>query len=293
MKSLAYYNGCFCELDEMYIPLNDRGFFFGDGVYEAVYCYNKKIFALDEHLTRFFESIKAMQINLEINYAELKSLIERMVGKVKDERLLVYWQATRGTARRNHSFDRSMKANLCITVRHGELRDMTKPIKVITAPDLRHGYCNIKTLNLLPNVLAFQNAEEQGKQEVIFHRSGRITECAHSNVSILKNGELLTPPSDNMILAGIGRAHLMETCRDLGITVKEQEFYLPDLFAADEIILTAAGSLCISVGEIDGKKTGGKDNVLLSRIRSKLIKEFCDYCCCKESEIYERKQGGD
>lgn len=290
MKSLAYYNGCFCELDEMYIPLNDRGFFFGDGVYEAAYCYNKEIFALDEHLVRFYKSLNFLQINLDLPFGELKKLIQRMADKVDDDRLLVYWQATRGTARRNHSFDRSMKANLCITVRHGELRDMVRPVKVITAPDMRHGYCNVKTLNLLPNVMAFQKAEEQGNMEVIFHLDGRVTECAHSNVSILRNGELITPPSDNRILAGIGRAHLMKICRGLGIKVTQKEFYISDLFSADEIILTAAGSLCISVGEIDGKEAGGKNKELLSDIRKALIKEFCEYCRCDEKDIYDERQ---
>lgn len=286
MKSLAYYNGCFCELDEMYIPLNDRGFFFGDGVYEAAYCYNKNIFALDEHLMRFYESIRFLQINFDVSFGELKNLIQRMADKVDDDKLLVYWQATRGTAARSHSYDRSMKANLCITVRHGELRDMSHPIKVITAPDSRHGYCNVKTLNLLPNVMAFQKAEESGRQEVIFHIDGRVTECAHSNVSILRDGELITPPSDNRILAGIGRAHLIKICLELGMNVIQKEFFLSDLLSADEIILTAAGSLCISVGEIDGHKTGGKNERLLSKIRNALVKEFCEYCHCDPRDVY-------
>lgn len=274
---MGYYNGCFGELEDMYIPMNDRVCAFGDGVYDAAYCYNHKIFALDEHIARFYESAKLLGLNLNISPSDLNALIKRLVEKVKDDKLFVYWQATRGTAPREHAFNPDMPANLWIIIKHGELRDMTSPAKVILEEDRRHKYCNIKTLNLIPNILAAQKVAEMGMNEVIFHRNGRITECCHSNINILKNGKLITPPSDNLILSGIGRAHLIAACKALNIECEEKEFYIDDLFEAEEIIITAAGSLCIEVGEIDGKPVGGKNKKLLNDLRSYLINEFCAF----------------
>lgn len=277
MKSIGYYNGAYGELDGMYIPMNDRVCAFGDGVYDAAYCYNGKIFAFDEHLDRFYISAKSVGLNIELSKEELKKRILFLVSQVESSKLFVYWQATRGTQARDHIFSDEIQANLWIIIKPSELRDMSNGNRVMLCEDKRHHLCNIKTLNLLPNILALNEAARKSLDEVIFHRNGRITECGHSNVSILKNGELITPPSDELILPGIGRAHLMNVCKELGVPCFEKEFYINDLFEADEIILTAAGSLCIDVREIDGKAVGGKSPVLLKAIRDKLIKEFCDY----------------
>lgn len=282
MKNLGYYNGYFGELDGMYIPMNDRVCAFGDGVYDAAYCYNHRIFALEEHIERFFESTRLLKLNTEIKEEELAALLQRLANRVDDDKLFIYWQATRGTQQRQHTFDRNIKANLWVTVKHGELRDMSKPISVMLAPDMRHKLCNIKTLNLIPNILAAQEAEEKGLDEVIFHRDGRITECAHSNVSIISNGKLITPPSDNLILSGIGRAHLIKVCEKLGIECEKREFFIEDLFGAEEIIITAAGSLCLDVGKLDGTDVGGGAKDLLKKIRDMLIAEFNNFT---ESDI--------
>ncbi len=274
MKSLGYYNGSYGELDAMYIPINDRVCVFGDGVYDAAYCYNHKIFALDEHVDRFFSSAELLSMRPAISKEELKSLTARLAEKVDDDKLFIYWQLTRGTQAREHVYPDKLKTNLWIMIKHGELRDMSKPIKVILADDRRHTYCNVKTLNLIPNILALKAAEQVGADEVIFHRSGRITECAHSNVHVLKDGTLITPPSDNLILSGIGRVHLMAICKKLGIDCVEKEFYIDDLFNADEIIVTAAGSLCITVGILNDTQVGGKASELIKKIRSELIGEF-------------------
>jgi len=277
MKSIGYYNGSYAELDGMYIPMNDRVCAFGDGVYDAAYCYNGKIFALDEHIDRFYSSANLIGIKLELSKEELRDRIYYLVSRVEGDKLFVYWQVTRGTQARDHVYPDDIKSNLWIIIKPSELRDMSKAVKVMLHEDKRHCLCNIKTLNLLPNILALNEAERMGLDEVIFHRNGRITECGHSNVSILKEGVLITPPTDELILAGIGRAHLMNICRSVGVPCVEKEFFIEDLFAADEIILTAAGSLCIDVGEINGTPVGGKTPELLKKIRGSLIKEFCDF----------------
>lgn len=277
MKSIGFYNGSYAELDGMYVPMSDRVCVFGDGVYDAAYCYNGKIFAFDEHIDRFFASARLIGLNLGTTKEELKKIINYLVGQVEADKVFVYWQATRGTQEREHIYSDDIKANLWVIIKPSELRSMDKPVKTMLCEDKRHCLCNIKTLNLLPNVLALNEADRKGLDEVIFHRQRRITECGHSNVSILKNGMLITPPADEFILAGIGRAHLMKTCENLGVPCIEKIFFIDDLLDADEIILTAAGSLCIDVGEINGKPVGGKAEKLLGQIRGALIEEFCAY----------------
>ncbi len=277
MKSIGYYNGSYSELSSMYVPMCDRGYYFGDGVYDAAYCYNKKIFALDEHIDRFYISADLVGIKIDLEKDELKKRIQYLVNKVDNDKLFVYWQVTRGVEPRDHIYTGEIKSKISIIIKPSELRDMSKPIKVMLHEDKRHHFCNIKTINLLPNILAINEAERNGYEEVIFHRNRRITECAHSNVSILQDGKLITPPTDELILPGIGRAHLMNVCKELGIKTVEEEFYIEDLWDADEIILTAAGSLCIDVGELNGEAVGGKDKYNLMRIRQALIDEFCEY----------------
>jgi D-alanine transaminase len=147
-------------------------------------------------------------------------------------------------------------------------------MKLITLEDTRFFHCNIKTLNLIPNVIANQRSAEAGCDEAVFHRGERVTECGHSNVHILKNGVFHTAPADNLILPGITRAHVIGVCRRLGIPVDETPFTLSGLFNADEVIVTSAGTLCTPASHIDGKPVGGKAADLLNRIRLQAVEDF-------------------
>jgi D-alanine transaminase len=108
----------------------------------------------------------------------------------------------------------------------------------------------------------------------VFHRDGRVTECAHSNVHILKDGALITAPTDNLILPGIARKHIIKACREMGVAVFERPYNLDELFAADEILVSSAGALCLSADKIDGKAVGGKAPEILKRLQSMLLDEF-------------------
>lgn len=277
MKNLGYYNGHYDELSNMKVDYNDRGCFFGDGIYDVAYCYNKRIFALEEHIDRFFDAADYINIDLNIKKEDLKDLIYDLIGKVNEGNLIIYWQATRGSMIRDHSYPDGIKSNLWISIKQGTLRDIYRPVKVIFYDDIRHQLCNIKSLNLLPNVIAIHEAEKRGACEVIFHREGRVTECAHSNVSILKRGELITPPADNLILAGTCRKHLINIAKSLDIKVKEKKIYMEDILGADEIILTAAGSLAIEVSKVGIYDVGGKDRDRLYYLRKGLVEEFNNY----------------
>ena len=274
MKTLGYYNGKIGEIEEMSIPMNDRVCWFGDGVYDAGPCRNYKIFAIDEHIDRFFNSAGLLKIKMPVTKDELKKLLQELVLKMDTGNLFVYYQVTRGTGPRNHVFTED-PGNLWITLTPAEISDGRKPIRLITTEDTRFYHCNIKTLNLIPSVMASQRAKEAGCQESVFYRpGGRVTECAHSNVHIIQDGMLRTAPTDNLILPGIARAHLIRACKKLGIPVNETAFTLDDLYQAEEIIVTSSSNLCLHADCIDGKPAGGKQPQLLEKIRSTLLEEF-------------------
>ena len=253
MKNLGYYNGRYDLIENMTVPMNDRACYFGDGIYEAVYTRNHTIPHTRE---------------------ELRAIIEELVLKVDDGEQLVYFQVSRGTEMRNHAPSQGIVGNIWITIKPAKLRDCYTPMKLITYPDTRYFHCNMKTLNLLPSVLASRAADEAGADEAIFHRGEIVTECAHSNISIIKNKRLITAPADNMILAGVARAHLLLTCKELGIPYEEKHYTLSELMDADEIIVTASGTLCRPVCEVDGVAVGGKDTELVGILREKIIGDF-------------------
>lgn len=274
MKTLGYYNGKYGELEEMSIPMNDRVCWFGDGVYDAGPSRNYKIFAIDEHIDRFFNSAGLLDIEMPVTKEELKELLQEMVNKMDTGNLFVYYQVTRGTGVRNHAYTKG-PGNLWIMLKPAEISDGIEPIKLITVEDTRFLHCNIKTLNLIPSCVATEKAKKAGCQEAVFYRAGgRVTECAHSNVHIIKDGKLVTAPTDNLILPGIARAHLISMCKKLGISVSETPYTLKELFEAEEVLVTSSSNLCLYACEIDGKPVGGKNPELLEKIRSALLGEF-------------------
>ena len=274
MEKLGYYNGSFGPLEEMTVPMNDRVSWFGDGVYDAGPCRNYHIFALDEHVDRFFRSADALQIRMPVTKDELKATLNGLVRKMDSGDLFVYYQVTRGTGVRKHAFTEG-PGNLWITLTPASIADGRKPIRLITAEDARFFHCNIKTLNLIPSVMAAQRAEAAGCSEAVFYRpGGRVTECAHSNVHILKDGVLRTAPTDELILPGIARAHLLRACSALEVPYREEPFLLEELFAADEVLVTSSSNLCLRACEIDGKPVGGGAPALYERLRSYLLEEF-------------------
>ena len=161
MKNLGYYNGKFGPLEEMMVPMNDRVCYFGDGVYDATYSRNGVIFALDEHIDRFFNSAGLLRIELPCTKDEMKDILNDMVSKVDSGNNFVYWQATRGTGIRNHAFPKEGKANIWVTIKPAEVKDLSQRIKLITLEDTRFLHCNIKTLNLIPSVMAAQKTVPQ------------------------------------------------------------------------------------------------------------------------------------
>ena len=274
MKTLGYYNGKIDELDKITVPMLDRASYFGDGVYDVTFSRNYKVYKLREHVERIFHSAALLKIFPEITPDALCELIEDLVKKLEDDSLWVYFQFSRGTDFRNHAFPENAKPNLWIMIRPAKIKDTYRHLRVISREDTRALHCNIKSLNLLPSVMATQACVDAGVDECIFHRNGIVTECAHSNVSILKNGTLFTHPANERILAGTGRAHLMDACRHFEIPVVERPDTLDDLKAADEVILTSASALCMRIVEVDGNSVGQKAPHTLKVLQDYLLADF-------------------
>jgi D-alanine transaminase len=275
MKTLGYYNGQYDELEKMSVPMLDRACYFGDGIYDVTYCRNYRIYALEEHVNRFFASAELLRIKPTLTREELCGLLTELVKKLDCGNQWVYFQLSRGTGLRSHAFPaEDTPSNLWIMLKPAEIRDTYQPMRCITMEDTRFYHCNIKTLNLIPNVLATLATVEAGVDECILHRGDVVTECAHSNLSILKDGRLITHPADEMILAGTGRAHLIEACRQFGIEVVERNYTLRELHDADEILITSASALCMRVIEIDGKSVGGKAAYTVRQLQDALLNDF-------------------
>ena len=277
MQAIAYYDGKIGAPEELMVPFNDRVHFFGDGVYDATVGANGKVYLLQDHLDRFYTSAKALDIHIPMEKAALGELLTDLLGKVDGTTHFVYWQVTRGINDRNHVYPEGMPGKLWVMIRPNHLNDPDVPIRLVTAPDTRFYHCNIKTLNLIPSVMAAQDAARRGVQETVFHRDGIVTECAHSNVSILKNGVFYSHPNDELILRGIAKTHMIQACYRLGITVMEKPYTLEDLRAADEIIVTSSSNFCLHACELDGAPAGGKDPGTLKAIQDAVLQEYYDY----------------
>ena len=274
MKELGYYNGKIGELNEMTVPMNDRACWFGDGVYEAGMCRNYHIFTLDEHVDRLYRSAAMLEITVPVSKQELKDLLNSLVLKMDTGNLVVYCQVTRGGGPRNHAYPDG-PANLWVTLRPKEINPDLGPVSLITGEDTRFFHCNIKTLNLIPSVMANEKARRAGCYEHVFYRpGGRVTECSHSNVHIIKNGTFYTAPLDNLILPGIARAHLIAACKRMNIPVSETPFSVEDLMNADEIITSSSTAPCVRACRVDGKEAGMKRTDLFSALHEAIFHEF-------------------
>jgi D-alanine transaminase len=272
MENIGYYNGETGPIEEMRVPMDDRASWFGDGVYDATYAVKGRLLFPEEHIDRFFRSAALLKMTPPVSKGELMKLLQSLSIRVDSPSQFIYWQLTRGTAPRNHAFPPG-KPNLWAFIRPYPETDTRRKIRLITVEDTRFFHCNIKTLNLIPNVLAGEKARLAGCREAVFHRGERVTECAHSNIHILRGGVLQTAPADNLILPGVARAHIIANCKALGIPVKEEPFTLRELMEADEVLLSSSGTFCLSASHIDGREVGGKAAELLEKIRDSVMKE--------------------
>ena len=278
MKNLGFYNGKYDLLENMQVPMLDRACYFGDGVYDASYASNHTIFALQDHLDRFFNSAKLLDIKIPYTKEKLGEILCDMVNKVDSPEQFVYWQVTRGTGIRNHIYPQDMVGNIWIMLTPKTLQDRDKEMRLITMEDTRFFHNNIKTINLIPAVMYSTKASNQGYDECVLHRGlNRVTECAHSNVSILKDGCFITAPTDEYILPGIARKHLIEACHRLNVPVEERIYSVEELLNADEIIVSSSTNLCLRAKSVNNQTVGGKDLTLFKKLQDEVYQEFEEY----------------
>ena len=285
LKNLGYYDGKYDLIENMTVPMSDRVCWFGDGVYDATATRNGIIYCLDDHIDRFFNSASMVGIDIPYTKDELKDLLKDLVQKVDttntNGETFLYWQITRGAnVPRNHVFPKDTKANLWVTVTPRKLPDVYRRDKLISYEDIRFFMCHIKTLCLLPSVLASEAAKRAGAEECVMYRKeadgikNRVTEGAHTNVHCIKDGVLYTAPLDNLVLPGIARKNLIKICNNLSIPVKEEPYTLEFLMNADEIILSSSSNFCIAATHIDNNPVGGRAPEILKKIQDALVEDY-------------------
>ena len=277
MQINAYYNGEFSSRENIKIPLCDRAVFFGDGIYDAAIGHSGKIFMLDDHIERFYSNAKAVDIPIKLSACELKNILLHLASKSPYECYFVYFQLTRFSEERVHSYPDCDKSNLLITVTNQEYPDSRRELKLTLAKDVRHEMCHIKTLNLLPAVLASKKATLIGYDETVLHRNGEITECSHSNVHIIADSVLITHPLDNHILPGISRKHMLAVCKRLGIKTQERIFSVYELLKADEILVTSSSKLALPVKQVDYVGFPRKSNGIGRKICDEMLSDFINF----------------
>src|SRR5690625_1071941 len=234
-------NEMFEEQDKVHINIEDRGYQFGDGIYEVIRVYNVNCFKLDAHLQRLQQSAKYIELKLPYSIVEIKNKLIKLLNKNNLRNGHIYLQVTRGVAPRTHHFPNDSSAVLIAYTQERErpIQKMKLGISAITTEDIRWHRCDIKSLNLLGNVLAKQKAKEQDCDEAILHRDNIVTEGSSTNVFIVKGRKLYTHPVNNYILNGITRNVVIQLALDNHLSVIEEEFTMNDLFKADEIFITS------------------------------------------------------
>jgi D-alanine transaminase len=252
---ITYFNGQLLPKESVHISPDDRGFVFADGVYEVIHVYRGQLFATEQHLRRLANSLSEVRIawpDIQRLPAIARELVK--VNGLDQSDGLVYVQITRGVAPRLHPFpDESVPPTVYATASPVEPvpEHWERGIKVILVPDIRWGRCDIKSLALLSNVLAAQEAKERGADEAIFVRDGVITEGARTNVAAVVDGVLVTHPRDHRILPGITRNVVLELCQHLGIPVRESPLAVIDLPRVEELMILGTTKEVTPVVRVD------------------------------------------
>ena len=273
MERIGYFNGQIGDLDTMTIPLCDRSVFYGDAVYDAVLVLDRKPFTLDLHIDRLYSSCRLTQIEFTMSREILEKEIFRLLEVAPMGQVMLYIQVTRGAAPRKHEFPKNAQPNLIMFVAATTVPPKDKKASLASIEDLRFQYCNIKTTNLMPNVFAAQKATSLGATEALMHRGERVTEAAHSSILMLKDGALIVPPLDELILPSITRAVAIRLCEENDIPVVTRIITVDELMNADEIILCSTTKNLIFVYTIDGKEVGGKDQALAKKLQELFLEE--------------------
>jgi len=272
MSDIVYLNGEFLPIEKAYIPVLDRGFIFGDGVYEVIPAYSKHPFRLAEHLSRLQHSLDKVRITNPHSDAEWKRLTGEILQRNTGDDQSVYLQVTRGVAKRDHAFPKGVKPTVFM---------MSTPlvtpapalvesgVACITAQDYRWLNCDIKSVSLLGNCMLRQLSVDAGAAETILFRDGHLTEASASNVFVVKDGVVLAPPKDHLVLPGITYDVVIEIARAREFQIEVRPVSEAEVRSADEIWVTSSTKEVLAVTTLDGKPVGdGKPGLLFRRMHT-------------------------
>lgn len=259
MSDIVYLNGRFLPQDQAFVPVMDRGFVFGDGVYEVIPVYGGRPFRLHQHLQRLQHSLDGIRLANPMADERWCEILHRVVAENGGGEQSVYLQVTRGHAPRDHAFPAQTAPTVFISssplkpVAPQLLKD---GVAAITLEDIRWKYCHIKAIALLPNILLRQQAIDAGAQEAILIRDGVVTEGAASNVFMVRDGVIKTPPKGPFLLPGITRDLVLELAQTHGLAQQECEFGPAELASADEIWLSSSTKELLPVTRLDAAAVG-------------------------------------
>lgn len=258
-QSECYLNGVFQPLAQCQVSVLDRGFIFGDGVYEVIPVYGRRVFRADDHLARLARSLDAVGIKNPSQANDWLALVRELIARNAPDDQCIYIQVTRGVAKRDHAFPQGVEPTvfmMSFPFPHVPEQKRAQGVACITAPDLRWRNAHIKSISLLGNVLARQLSVESDATETVLIREGLLTEASASNVWLVRNGRLAAPLRDHDKLEGIRVGLLQELCGEIGIKLEFRPISEWELRCADEILLTSATKEVLSVAALDGKAVG-------------------------------------
>jgi D-alanine transaminase len=263
------------------VDIEDRGYQFGDGVYEVIRVYNGKMFTAKEHLNRLQESAEKISIQLPYQPSQLEEMLQGLIEKNELSNGIIYMQFTRGASPRNHAFPHNVAPTFVAYTRKVErpVSSMQEGVKAIFFEDIRWLRCDIKSLNLLGNLLAKQKAVEAGCFETIQHRGDIVTEGSSSNVAIVKNGTVITHPANNLILNGITRQKVKQVCEQNQIPFEEKEYTVEEVLQADEIFLSGTTVEVTPIVEVEEKKISGGIPGEVTKKLQQLLKDEIEKVC--------------
>jgi D-alanine transaminase len=270
----VYLNGKFMPIEEACIPVLDRGFIFGDGVYEVIPVYSKRAFRLAEHLKRLQASLDGIRLPNPHNESEWKNLINELIAGNSGDDQYLYLHITRGVAKRDHAFPQPPVSPTVFMMSSPLLQPATdllsSGVSAVTAADNRWLRCDIKAISLLPNVLLRQQAVDAGCAETILIREDSfMTEGAASNIFVVNNGTLLAPPKDNLMLPGITYDVILEIAAANQIPFQVRKVAKAEVFSADELLLTSSTKEVLPITRLDGKAVGnGKPGPMFARLHT-------------------------
>ncbi|MDH5231511.1 MAG: D-amino acid aminotransferase [Gammaproteobacteria bacterium] len=269
----CYLNGEFLALDQAKISVLDRGFLLGDGVYEVIPAYHGKLFRLQDHLKRLQNSLHGIRLKNPLSTEQWSDVLQKLVNQNNpEEDQSVYLQVTRGVAKRDHAFPENTAATVFAMsnpIKYPTPDVIQNGVAAITLQDNRWLRCHIKAIALLPNVLLRQQAVDEGVDEAILLRDGLVTEGAASNVFVVKNNTICTPPQSPDLLPGITRDVVLELARSNDLYIHECPISEAELITADEIWLSSSTKEVLAVTELNKKKVGdGKPGAVWKTISS-------------------------